>query len=162
MEFHEKLDFLMNITKTSNSSLGKRVNLDSSHLSRLRRGQRGPLKDEAIIGLMADYFARHCAEDYQCRAIEDALKLNFSAADVSELGIYIKEWLMNKKQEDVKSMEDFLNNFKVTRTKPEVIQVEQRNDLDASLVPDKISVYYGSEGKRQATEYFLKDVIARN
>lgn len=162
MEFHEKLDFLMNITKTSNSLLGQRVSFDSSHISRIRRGQRGPLKDEAIIGLMADYFARHCAKDYQRKAIADALKLNYAAADVSELGIYIKEWLMDKKQDDVKSIEDFLNNFKMRRTKPEALQVEQQNDLDASPVPDEISVYYGIEGKRQAAEYFLKDVIARN
>lgn len=162
MEFHEKLDFPMNITKTSNSLLGQRVNLDSSHISRLRRGQRGPLKDEAIIGSMADYFARHCHEDYQRKAIADALKLNYTAADANDLSICIKEWFMDKKQEDVKSVEDFLSNFKMARTRSETFQVEQQNDLYASPVLDEISVYYGIEGKRQAAEYFLNDVIARN
>ena len=161
MEFHEKLDFLMNITKTSNSLLGQRVNLDSSHISRIRRGQRGPLKDDAILALMADYFARHCTEDYQRKAMADALKIN-NAVDVSELDLYIKEWLMDKKQKNVKSIEDFLNDFNTTRTRPEAVQVEQRNGLDASPSTDEISVYYGIAGKRQAAEYFLYDVIAKN
>ena len=95
MEFHEKLDFMMNITRTSNSLLGQRVNLDSSHISRIRRGQRGPLKNEAVIALMAEYFARHCMEDYQRKAVADALQINYSS-DVSELNLHIKEWLMDK------------------------------------------------------------------
>jgi hypothetical protein len=92
----------------------------------------------------------------------EALKLNYSAPDVSELGIYIKEWLMDKKQEDVQPIEDFLKNYKMTRTGQESVRVEQRNDLDACSAPQEISVYYGIEGKRQAADYFLNDVIAKN
>lgn len=49
MQFYEKLDFLMNITRTSNSALGQKVKLDASYISRLRKGQRGALKDIACI-----------------------------------------------------------------------------------------------------------------
>mgnify|MGYP000872867359 CR=1 FL=1 len=54
VKFYEKLDFLMNITNTSNSILGQKVNLDPSYISRLRRGQRNALKDEAVIEAMAE------------------------------------------------------------------------------------------------------------
>lgn len=160
MEFHEKLDFFMNITKTGNSFLGRKVNLDPSYISRIRRGKRGPLKDEAIIGSIADYFARSCTDDYQRKAITDALKLNCCPADSSELSHYIKEWLIDKKQRDVKSIDDFLNSFKMTKSKPESIQMKQQNDFEVCPVLDEISVYYGIEGKQQAAAYFLNDVIA--
>ena len=52
---YEKLDFLMNITNTSNALA--QSNLDPSHISRLK-GERS--KDEAVPTAMADYFARHC------------------------------------------------------------------------------------------------------
>ena len=52
MQFYEKLDFLMNITKTSNSALGQKVNLDASYVSRLRKGQRSALKDITCIKSM--------------------------------------------------------------------------------------------------------------
>ncbi|HUM84409.1 MAG TPA: transcriptional regulator [Lachnospiraceae bacterium] len=161
MEFHEKLDFLMNITRTSNSLLGQRVNLDSSHISRIRRGQRGPLKNEAVIALMAEYFARHCMEDYQRKAVADALQINYSS-DVSELNLHIKEWLMDKKQEANKSIEDFLNSFKMTGIKPEAAQTPDTNYIHAYPAPNEITILYGNDGKRQAAEFFLNDVIAKN
>ena len=54
----------MDITRTTNSALGHRVKLDPSYISRLRRGQRNAVKDEGILGSMAEYFARNFASDY--------------------------------------------------------------------------------------------------
>ena len=58
MLFYEKLDFLMNITKTTNSALSLYINFDASHISRLRRGQRNVSKNEACIKAMALYFCQ--------------------------------------------------------------------------------------------------------
>ena len=162
MEFHEKLDFFMNITKTGNSFLGRKVNLDPSYISRLRRGKRSCLKDEAVIGSIADYFARNCEEDYQRKAITDTLKLNHYPTDASELSLYIKEWLIDRNNEDIKSIDNFLNSFNMTRPKTASFHLEQQSDLEACPVLDDISFYYGNEGKRQVACYFLNDVIARN
>ncbi len=81
MQFYEKLDFLMNITKTSNSALGQKVKLDASYVSRLRKGQRSALKDFSCIHSMAEYFARNCKEDYQRKAIDEALKIHTHIGD---------------------------------------------------------------------------------
>ena len=72
LSLFEKLDFLMNITNTSNSALALNIKLDPSHISRLRRGERNALKNEACIGAMGAYFARHCEEDYQQKALAEA------------------------------------------------------------------------------------------
>jgi hypothetical protein len=74
MTFSEKLDFLMNITKTTNSALALYTSLDASHISRLRRGARKPAKNENYLKTMATYFAKRCSEDYQRMALSDALK----------------------------------------------------------------------------------------
>ena len=40
MSFAEKLNFLMDVTKTPNSALAHNVALDASYISRLRNGSR--------------------------------------------------------------------------------------------------------------------------
>ncbi|MDR7871024.1 MAG: hypothetical protein RIN55_09210 [Tissierellaceae bacterium] len=58
MEFNEKLDFLMNITKTSNSSLAHYLSLDASYISRLRSGKRQLPSNTNYVDKMASYFAK--------------------------------------------------------------------------------------------------------
>lgn len=67
MEFFEKLNFLMDITNTTNSALARYVILDTSYISRLRNGKRQPPHNTKIINQMAAYFARNCSEEYQKR-----------------------------------------------------------------------------------------------
>lgn len=47
--FSEKLDLLMNITKTRNNVLAHAVSLDASHVSRLRRGGRALPKNKGFL-----------------------------------------------------------------------------------------------------------------
>ena len=164
MQFFEKLDFLMNITNTSNSALGQKIKLDPSHISRLRRGQRNATKDEAVINKMADYFARHCVSDYQRKALLDILKINMAAFDINELSASIEKWLKNEKKDEIKAVGgllDSLNKLNLTSEMPKkMIEVNQVNDF-SQLPQNEISVYYGIEGKRQAAEYFLQEVIVQ-
>lgn len=96
MQFYEKLDFLMNITNTSNSGLAHKIKLDASHISRLRRGQRSALKDITCLESMAEYFARNCKEAYQRKAVAEALKVNTAISDFVELSEYITKWLIHE------------------------------------------------------------------
>jgi transcriptional regulator with XRE-family HTH domain len=73
MNFNEKLDFLMNITKTKNSDLAMYTSLDSSYISRLRRGKRKLSKSENYVQSMADYFGKSIKEDYQKKTIFDMI-----------------------------------------------------------------------------------------
>lgn len=54
--FSEKLDYLMNLTNTTNSNLANSVSLDPSYISRLRSGARTPVKDALYLESMADFF----------------------------------------------------------------------------------------------------------
>ena len=59
MNFNEKLGFLMDLTRTKNSDLAMYTSLDSSYVSRLRRGKRDLSKNENYVKSMADYFIKH-------------------------------------------------------------------------------------------------------
>jgi hypothetical protein len=166
LEFYEKLDFLMNITKTSNSALGQRVKLDPSYISRIRRGKRNAIKDEAIIAIMSDYFTRHCTADYQRKSLSDTLQISMSDFDNGELSACIAKWLSSEKTDETEAVGAFPNGVFEMKTKSKISEdwletINQKNDLTTHL-QDEISVYYGIEGKRKASEYFLLDVIAQN
>ena len=162
MQFYEKLDFLMNITRTSNSALGQKVKLDASYISRLRKGQRGALKDIACIKSIAEYFARNCKEDYQRKAMAEALKLSSSVADSGELFKHISKWLMDEQVEDREYVGSFLAGFSNSNTIQVTPDIFQHLKVATEYPQEDISVYYGVEGKRRAAVYFLSEVIAQS
>lgn len=85
MNFAEKLDFLMNITKTSNSSLALATSLDPSYISRLRTGKRLMPKDEHIIHTMAVFLTRQVKDDLQKRILLDTLRPVTPPKDIDSL-----------------------------------------------------------------------------
>lgn len=163
MKFYEKLDFLMNITNTSNSILGQKVNLDPSYISRLRRGQRNALKDKAVIEAMAEYFARHCMADYQLKSISDALNISKTIFDFSELQQLIVKWFSNEKVNEVKAVGNFMDglveidaNLKIPENTVETVKEKVTSTI---FLQDDVAIYHGVEGKRQAAEFFLLEVL---
>lgn len=63
--FAERFDALMNIAEVSNSLLGRDINMNSSHIGRLRSGARPlPKKHEYIMPICL-YLANHIKKDYQ-------------------------------------------------------------------------------------------------
>jgi hypothetical protein len=166
LQFFEKLDFLMNITNTSNSTLGHKVKLDPSHISRLRRGQRNAPKDESVINRMADHFARHCESYYQRKALSDTLRIGMSIFDTNEISALIGKWLKNEKNHEIKAVGVFfndMNKLNLTSKIPTNKAEENKKIYESSQFPqDELSVYYGIDGKRQAAEYFLQEVIVQD
>ncbi|NPV91259.1 MAG: transcriptional regulator [Firmicutes bacterium] len=158
MRFCEKLDFLMNITKTTNSALSLYTSLDASHISRLRRGQRSMPKNEASLKSMAAYFARHCGEEYQQKSLSSALNTGLPLPENQQLTELIFQWLIQEKTRDMKTVESFLDGFSNFKAKKEV-PAEGVESAEVDWPQTEISVYYGIEGKRQAVIYFLSEVI---
>ena len=58
MTLAEKLDFLMTLTATSNSTLGRALSYDASYISRVRAGKRGLPRRQPFVQPAAEYFAR--------------------------------------------------------------------------------------------------------
>ena len=158
MQFYEKLDFLMNITKTTNSTLSLYISLDASYISRLRRGERRLSKKGTYAKSMAAYFAKHCNDGYQRKALFDILNtVPFSCED-SKLFDLILEWILNDKERTTGPVENFLDGFVNIRAK----EIAPADDDNVYEFPSaEVSVYYGVNGKRQAVIHFLSEVIAR-
>ena len=162
MQFHEKLDFLMNITKTSNSALGQKVKLDASHISRLRRGQRGAIKDKATLAAMADYFARSCTSEYQRKVLSDMLNLSQPDLEGDQLAGSISKWLIHETKEDSDAVGVFLDGFMKLNHPKERPAAPRPKAPTLSLPQEPLSVYYGMDGKRQAARFFLSEVMAQS
>ena len=161
MQFSEKLDFLMNVTNTSNSALALNIKLDPSHISRLRRGERGALKNEACIAAMAAYFSRHCERDYQQRALAETLRLGAFPAEEGALAALLAKWLISDGKNESDSIASFLSGFANLRGRQApTLGSEQLEILPESGKSDT-EVFYGINGKRRAVIRFLTEVISR-
>lgn len=160
MTFAEKLDFLMNITKTSNSALAHAATLDASYISRLRTGKRLMPKDNHLLQGMAIFLARQFKEEYQKKALFDVLKLINLPSDSSLLAEEITHWLRQDGENSTLQVGRFLSSLSgiTNRSEP----VGQSSDSKLYFPDEVVSIYYGIEGKRKAAEYFLSEVAVCN
>lgn len=74
MQFSNKLNFLMNITNTSNKELAEGISVDRSLISLLRSGKRKTPRNHDHIRHMASFFARRCSADFQFHALAEMLE----------------------------------------------------------------------------------------
>ena len=158
MLFSEKLDLLMNITNTSNSSLARSISLDASFVSRLRRGIRTPAKNENYLMSMAAYFSRNCHADYQKDAIYKALNLQSKGllADNKHLSELVYKWFGMDQDADNETIENFIENFahfRFNKAKPNLAIDNTYIEEEHILTNEEI--LYGVEGKRTAVIHFL-------
>ncbi len=161
MLFCEKLDFLMNITKTTNSALSLNTNLDPSHISRLRNGRRNASKNRTFIKAMAEYFAKRCTEDYQRKAVLNTVNVNLSSPD-QDFAKLLYDWLNSEHLAEVKRVEDFISVFSKNNTSRQTVSAysNTQNKSPVEVPHTAVSIYYGIEGKRQAVLCFLSEVLA--
>ena len=146
----------MNITRTSNSALSLHTSLDASHISRLRRGERKLPKKANYIKTMAAYFTRQCLEEYQKKALLEAL--GKSAAPLNDLDLTtdrIYHWLQDDAPEETMPGGDLPDN--ISKIHPE--NTPSNEDLVQSKKPGlnlpEVSLHDGDEGKRNAVAGFL-------
>jgi len=156
MIFAEKLDFLMTLTKTTNSSLAHFLILDTSYVSRMRTGKRQMPKNEELIRRIAEYFAEHLTDSTSKKIVMDVIK----AIPSDSFSNTIASWLM-RDEDSIGEMTSgkvgqFLDNISGFTPK-----APADTDISAELftVTDAvISAHYGVEGKRRAVELFLSEV----
>jgi len=148
----------MDITKTTNSSLARYVILDASYISRLRSGKRQLPRNEGIINEMATYFARNCSEEYQKKAVRDALGLNPFPKDILSLTNAITLWLLAEKDNSRELIGQFPGNLSAMGSSVALETGYQGNNT--AFPRDETSIYYGVEGKRHAAIYFLSEMIS--
>ena len=152
-----KLDFLMKLTDTSNSALGRDLGFDPSYISRIRSGKRGLPRDRFFLEPAAAYFVRQL-QGYPLRksAAADAVCPGLSWPEAeNEAEKLLLSWLSQDERQDTERVDRLLNGLAAARLLwPEAKLPPPQED------PPRAACYYGTAGKREAVLRLLNDYFA--
>lgn len=153
MQLYEKLDFLMNITQTSNRLLAQELQVDPSLVSRLRTGTRGMPRNREQVRRMAECFARRCMIDFQRQALSELLgikqALTMKSDQLSEILYY---WLCG----DTDSVGHFMRTLETLNVDGD----RESSDVDSCSLSTSNSIYYGNDGKRAAARAVFQHLLS--
>lgn len=158
MHFSEKLDILMNLSKTSNSELARHLSLDASHISRLRRGERQLVPDAPYMKPMATYLAKQLQEPYQQEALLEALGVSEGKmGNLVQRAGQILAWFVEPSGDDASQVRELLRGISDFR-------FGAAPKLDKRLMPgleermpgkEETRFDFGLRGKRELVLEFL-------
>lgn len=153
--FPDKLNFLMNLTHSSNSALGESVSLDASYISRLRNGSRKLPKDPAFIPAMVDYFACNINTEEQKRILATVPAFPYSYEnDNDDLNQLLHHWLQQDTADTEEPVEAFLRRFSMSHHQAAAASPKLRPAKPRT----KADYYFGAKGKQEAVLRFLNQV----
>ncbi|MGM9524904.1 MAG: hypothetical protein ACI3U1_01410 [Peptococcaceae bacterium] len=149
MQFYEKLDFLMQVTQTSNKDLAKGISVDPSFISLLRSGKRKKPQNQEHIKRIALYLAKRSTADFQRHALAEMLGQSAlrSAMPVEVLADHLRQWLSGE-SDLVEQMVERIENLP---TKPVLPQ-----EPVLSVPEQETTFYYGNEGRRKAVSHITQ------
>lgn len=155
--FAERFDALVNIAEVTNSLLGREVNMNPSHIGRLRSGARPLPKKHEFLPAMCEYLATHIQKDYQIIALQKLTGISSAALASSETtAAYLEQWLLEKEQDTSVAAARLISGFSRLAPRSAPASVEGVG-VDA---PQKYATYlYGNAGKRKAVEQFFLLVL---
>lgn len=151
--FDSKLNFLMKLTNTTNSSLARACSLDNSYISRLRSGKRKLPSKQNYLALIVDYLINRIHKPYQMELLKQAVGLGDDIIDNEDIKTEVKRWLVSSIDSP-----DIDNYIKEIDSMPEISNDNLTNDTEISTH----RYYYGLKGKQKAVERFLTSIINSN
>lgn len=155
----QKLDLLMKITNTQNSTLGRALSFDSSYIGRIRAGKRGLPKNQPFIKPAAAFFARNLREQYQKATVAGVVRPGLPwPDDKQEAEALLVSWLSNDDNAADSSIGRILTSLSALPPKREPTQGVSFQPKAAT--PNHSGFYYGNNGKRDAVEAFLSTLCA--
>ncbi len=150
----EKLDFLMNLTNTQNSTLGRVLHFDSSYISRIRNGNRGVPKHQPFIRPAAAYFAENLRENYQRAAVMDRIQPGGTWPESGqEAEALLAAWLSAGDRGDADRMGHMISGLSAGGRQPAPSSDPEPRELERG------PCFYGNSGKRQAVELMLTELV---
>ncbi len=163
----EKLDMLMKITDTKNSTLGRALSFDPSYIGRIRTGKRGIPKHLPFIEPAAAFFSKNIKTDYQKKLVSEIVCGGKQIPeDKNELEKLICLWLSDDNNHKTNSNSMTLLLHKLSSATPAIAasNVSDADQMYASYVDSSETPYYffGNSGKREAAEIFLNRLCADN
>ena len=155
----ERLDFLMKITNTKNSELGRALNFDASYISRIRAGKRGVPKHQKFVESAAAFFSHRLTEPYQRQiAAETICPGRDWPESRTEAAKTIARWMAQTRQEPE---ENPVHQFLAGISSPAPgAAPEPGEPLPVPAGPGETFFYYGNAGKRQAVEELLSELCS--
>ena len=91
--FCERLDLLMNELSIRNAELARGVGVDPSYLSRIRSGQRAPVKSDKLAKNCAKFFAKRAISVGACEKVCTIIGAPETYTDTRRLSRAILKWL---------------------------------------------------------------------
>ena len=142
MEFSDKLNFLINVSQTSNKELAMELSVDRSFISLLRNGKRN-LRNRQTIKKMAFFFARHCTTEFQHYALSEMLGQAALRSDmpITVLAGRLEQWLAGDT--------GIIDEYEEESTVPlPTLQTEPFKSPFAQSAGNT-EFFYGEEGRRE-------------
>lgn len=154
MQLYEKIDFMMNLTQTTNRELAGGIQIDPSLVSRLRNGKRGAPRNQELLRSMAVFFSGRCSTEYQRRAISEIVGIKRAiTAKTGQLSEILFYWFCGEVDEVDRFIQDF-ETLKIDESVPRTIQDSQMPVLKGTCL------YYGNEGKRNAVRAAYRHLLS--
>ncbi|MBR1658799.1 MAG: hypothetical protein IJ705_00590, partial [Oscillospiraceae bacterium] len=154
----DRLNFLMDVTNTQNSALGRALSFDQSYISKIRSGKRKMPRKQPFIERASAYFARNLGSEYQKKAVSDeVLKGRPLPENREQLQRLLAEYLASE-DGGSDSAAALLRGFSaLTADGAEARTGEGSESVRAQRVPASAAAlpFYGDAGKREAVELFL-------
>ena len=148
----EKIDFLMTLTNTRNSELGRALHFDASYISRIRSGKRGLPKGQPFIDPAGIFFARGIREEYQKTAAAQELSpQGYWPEDENEAADLIRRWLAGEKAKEDPVAKLLAAMQADSRTMPAASMKYKSSEGN----PAAATYYYGNSGRRDCVVNFL-------
>ncbi|MCZ0862515.1 hypothetical protein [Methanocorpusculum vombati] len=142
--FCRKLDNLMNITKTTNTSLALFLSVVPSYICRLRNGSRPLPKNSDLLQPMGEFFAEKITDDFQKQSIMQACGMNDTfPEDKAFLATILMHWLSETDVREKTSLETDVDTWKTPKTGCQSVD----------------TLYYGCKGKQDAVVRFLTEIL---
>ena len=157
MRTFEKINFLMEITNTSNTVLGKYLTFDASYISRIRNGKRSLPKDRTFIDSLSLFFSEHILNDYQKKVAGEFIAFGKEWPDQPHIAKnLIYSWLSEELQENTNHIGNILSDISsVHSTEIPPIAIPPSSTVAST---DTTQYFYGDEGKRTAVALFLSEL----
>ncbi|MBQ6662285.1 MAG: hypothetical protein IJM69_01980 [Firmicutes bacterium] len=149
----EKIDFLMTLTNTRNSELGRALHFDASYISRIRSGKRGLPKGQPFVEPASIFFAHGIHEEYQKAAAAQELNLIGPwPKKEKEAAKLISGWLQSQTPQPAP-----IDRMLAAITSPAISPKADKGAYrPGEGNQDTIRFFYGNEGKRSAVIQFLE------
>ena len=161
MKTNAKLDFLMKLTETTNSDLGKALSFDASYISRIRNGKRRIPTSQPFLKPAVEILNDRISNEDQSAILEDLICRGETwPEDKNESLKLLLQWIYSDIPETSSNISDFFTKLSALSDKKTAVPLFRENvsvcTNNSESISEKVSFYYGNEGKRQAVLAFLK------